>query len=305
MEGVVKRYGGKAALDGLSLSAGTGEVYGLIGPNGAGKTTAMSVMAGLIGFDSGLCEVLGRPPRGRASKERARIGFLPEEPVFADALTAREYLDFIGAAMGFPRSEGRSASLLATVSLSEAAGRRIAGFSRGMRQRLGLACALLGDPELLILDEPSSALDPEGRKDVVEIIRGLKEAGRTVILSTHILHDIERICDRVALVDHGGLLFEGTMSEALESGVAMGTDISISRPFAESEAAELSRWPLAAKAECEGTEAYIEMKAGVEPDSGRSALTAELARLGLPLVSLNPRKRSLEDVFLAKVGRHE
>jgi ABC-2 type transport system ATP-binding protein len=302
--GLVKKYRAKTALDGLSLSVGRGEVYGLIGPNGAGKTTAMSIMAGLIGWDSGSCEVLGKGPRRRGSAERARVGFLPEEPVFAEKLTAREYLRFIGACMGLARPEAEAERLLAQVSLVEAADRRVGGYSRGMRQRLGLACALAGGPELLILDEPSSALDPEGRKDVTALILESKAAGKTVILSTHILSDIERVCDRIGLMRDGRLLLEGGMGEILDDGLGLTVDIRCSRPINEREAAELSRWPMAAAFSASGTDAALELRAA-DLDAARSALMAELGRLGLPVLSLNPRKRSLEELFLAKAGRHE
>jgi len=301
MEGVTKRFGSKTALDGISLSVRGGEVYGFIGPNGAGKTTTMGILVGLTRPDTGLCEIDGR---SHGTRNATGIGFLPEEPAFPQALTGREYLRLVAGTMRLPETEADR--LLARVSLTEAAHRRAGGYSRGMRQRLGLACALLGDPDLFVLDEPSSALDPEGRKDVVDLILTLKAEGRTVFLSTHILSDIERICDRIALIDRGRILLEGSMGDLVGEGFSDRMDLAFRRPLSASEWKAISTLPFARSVEPAdgGLHASLLMKPG-DPDGGRRSLVRALADLDLPVLSLNPRRLTLEELFLSKVGRHE
>jgi len=300
IEKLVKSYRGKRALDGISFSVPEGEVFGFIGPNGAGKTTTMSILAGLIGFDSGVCEI-----DGRAARSGSGIGYLPEQPVFSDYLTGREYLSMLAATMRMPRASEQTGRLLERVSLSDAAGRRIAGYSRGMRQRLGLACALLGGPDIVVLDEPSSALDPEGRRTVVDLIRELKAEGRTVLLSTHILSDIERICDRIALIDSGRILLEGAVDELLGEGFTGQTDLLFSRPLVSAELEALRTLPCVASVRPEnGGAACSVIVEGSDLAGGRMAVVREIADLSLPLVSLTPRRMSLEELFLRKVGRH-
>lgn len=299
MEGVTKRFGPKTALDGISISVHEGEVYGFIGPNGAGKTTTMGILVGLTRPDAGFCRIDGRP-----SGARGGIGFLPEEPAFPQHLTGREYLSMVAGTMRLPDAEADR--LLGKVSLTEAARRRVSGYSRGMRQRLGIACALLGDPDLLVLDEPSSALDPEGRKDVVDLILALKAAGRTVFLSTHILSDIERICDRIALIDAGRILLEGSVADLVGEGLSDRVDLTLSRPLADAQRKALAALSIARTLdEGEGgLRLSIRMAPG-DPEGKRRALVRAVADLDLPMVSLNPRKITLEELFLSKVVRHE
>jgi ABC-2 type transport system ATP-binding protein len=214
-EDLHKLYGQVHALDGLTLTVEPGTVFGFLGPNGAGKTTTIRLLTGLA-----------RPSRGRASvageeisnnrKIAARIGYLPEEPAFYRWMTPAEYLDHIGRLFGLPSQErrARSRELLELVDLAQVSKRRIGGFSRGMRQRLGLAQALVNRPEVLFLDEPVSALDPAGRKQILEMIGRLR-GQCTVFMSTHILQDIERVCDTVGIIDHGRLVVEAPQDELL------------------------------------------------------------------------------------------
>ena len=293
-----KSYGGKRALDGISLTVEEGEIFGFIGPNGAGKTTTMSILVGLIPSDSGVCEVDGKAARGGAA-----VGYLPEQPVFAEQLSAREYLVMLARSMGLRRSGAEIQGLLERVSLAEAAHRRVAGYSRGMRQRLGLACALLGKPELLVLDEPSSALDPEGRRAVVDLIRELKAEGRTVILSTHILSDIERVCDRIALIDSGRILLEGAVDELLGEGPGGRTDLVFSRPLKPSELEALRALPSLSLEVGNGGSVVCVTAEGEGAAGAGLEVVRRIAELELPLVSLNPRRLDLEELFLRKVGR--
>jgi ABC-2 type transport system ATP-binding protein len=300
IQDLVKSYRGKRALDGISFSVREGEIFGFIGPNGAGKTTTLSILAGLIGFDSGTCEVDGMPPRSRGG-----IGYLPEQPVFSDSLTGREYLAMLATTMAIPRAAAETDRLLERVSLSDAADRRIAGYSRGMRQRLALACALLGSPTVLLLDEPSSALDPEGRKAVVDLILGLKAEGRTVLLSTHILSDIERVCDRIALIDSGTILVEGAVDELLGEGLTGRIDLFFSRPLEPVELARLHSLPPVESIQGgNGGSSLTVVARGSDLPGARMALVRTIADLALPLVSFAPRRMSLEDLFLEKVARH-
>ncbi|MGH7230210.1 MAG: ABC transporter ATP-binding protein, partial [Nitrospiraceae bacterium] len=206
------------ALSGLSLSVRRGEIYGFLGPNGAGKTTTLKILLGLMRATSGHAEVLG-VPAGDVNVHR-HIGFLPESPYFYDYLTAEEFLAFYGHLAGQSGEEldRRVTSLLGMVGLSEARTRQLRKFSKGMLQRVGLAQALIHDPELVILDEPMSGLDPIGRKQVRDLILGLRDKGKTVFFSTHIIPDVEMICDRVGIVVKGKLLATGRVDELVSNG---------------------------------------------------------------------------------------
>lgn len=207
------------ALEGLDLDVAAGEIFGLVGPNGAGKSTAIKLLLGLIRPTSGGGTIdghaIGTP------KSRARLGFLPENPALYEFLTAEEYLSLTGALLRLDRKaiEARTAALLAQVGLTHAADLGIRKFSKGMVQRLGLAQALMGDPSIVILDEPMSGLDPIGRKDVRDLIFKLRDEGRTVFFSTHILPDVEAICDRVALLSKGRLTDVGRLDDLLSNRV--------------------------------------------------------------------------------------
>ena len=208
-----KRFGDKEVLRGLSLSVPEHSVYGFIGKNGAGKTTTMKAILGLLRPDEGEILVSGeRVVYGQTATNR-HIGYLPDVPEFYSFMTAEEYLSFSGEIMGMKGSalKERAGELLSLVGL-EGERHRIRGFSRGMKQRLGIAQALLGRPRLLICDEPTSALDPVGRKEILEILRTVREE-TTVLFSTHVLSDVERICTDVAVLDGGSLRIHGGLSE--------------------------------------------------------------------------------------------
>ena len=198
-----KAYGPVLALDGLTLTVEPGTVFGFLGPNGAGKTTTMRLLTGLARPSGGQAWVAGQE-LGRDGRVAARIGYLPEEPAFYPWMTPAEFLDHVGRLFGLPGPgrRARSRELLELVGLSSVHKRRIGGFSRGMRQRLGLAQALVNQPDVLLLDEPVSALDPAGRKEVLELIGQLGRSC-TVFMSTHILQDVERVCDTVAIINRG------------------------------------------------------------------------------------------------------
>lgn len=198
-----------SALSNVSLSVAQGEIFGFLGHNGAGKTTMMKILLGLLRATSGYAELLGSPVQN--VDVRARIGYLPESPYFYDYLTAEEFLYFYGKLAGLHRETIRTRipRLLEQVSLTEARQRQLRKFSKGMLQRIGLAQALIHDPELVILDEPMSGLDPIGRKEVRDLILGLRDQGKTVFFSTHIISDVEMICDRVGILAKGKMLSLG------------------------------------------------------------------------------------------------
>lgn len=210
----------RPALIDLNLRVERGEVFGYLGPNGSGKTTTLKLLTGLLFPDQGTATILGFALDDPAWKFRA--GYLPEQPYFYDYLSAAEYVEYAARLLGLPRAEGRARTrrLLAQVGLGEVAGIPLRRFSKGMLQRLGLAQALVGDPEVVFLDEPMSGLDPLGRRLVRDIVLELKSAGKTVFFSTHILPDAEALCDRVALLREGRLLQCGRLDEILRLDVS-------------------------------------------------------------------------------------
>ncbi|MBI2441391.1 MAG: ABC transporter ATP-binding protein [Lentisphaerae bacterium] len=209
------------ALQGLSLSVEQGHVYGFLGPNGAGKTTTMHVLLGFIRATSGVARLFGEDVRHTIA--RRRIGYLPEHPNTYRFLTGRELLHMAGRLFGLPRAalQARVAELLAQVDLEAAADRRLATYSRGMLQRIGLAQALVNDPDLMILDEPTSGFDPLGRARIRAIIAGERERGKTVFFSSHELSEVERLCDRVGILSGGRLVTEGSVAELVKAGESL------------------------------------------------------------------------------------
>ena len=214
--GVTKRFGAILALDRLDLVVPPGSIFGLLGPNGAGKTTTIRILTGLARPTLGSATVAGVEVGLDEPELRRRLGYLDQDPRFYGWMKGRELLELVGRLHGLAGSELRSrvAEMLARTGLADSADRRIGGYSGGMRQRLGIAQALLHRAQILFLDEPVSSLDPEGRRDLLELIAGLR-GGATVVFSTHVLADVERICDRVAILDRGRLVTEGPLEDLL------------------------------------------------------------------------------------------
>ena len=203
-----KKYGAIPVLNGLSMDIEDGDVYGFLGRNGCGKTTTMNIICNIIHKDEGEITLGGGKP--------IKVGYLPESPMIYGYMTAREYLEYIAACSEWQGDVNkRVAEVLEVVGLSKAANQRAKGFSRGMTQRLGMGAAILGNPELLIFDEPTSALDPQGRAEVIAIINRLKSMGCTIVLSTHILSDVERVANRIGIMRNGTLAEEGSLKELL------------------------------------------------------------------------------------------
>jgi ABC-2 type transport system ATP-binding protein len=277
-------------LKGISFAVEEGEVFGYLGPNGAGKTTTIKCALGLIFPDSGSIRLFGRPHLD--PKAKAGLGFLPENPYFYDYLTAVEFLDFYARLFGLPsevRSE-RIPRLLKLVSMERAAGLQLRKFSRGMLQRVGLAQALINDPSLVILDEPLGGLDPVGRKEIRDIILGLRDAGKTVVFTSHILQDIEMICRRVAIIVGGRIISQGRLADLVSEKVLF-TEVTVSG-LPEPELAALG--PCVAEP---GGRVMVKVadQAGVE--AVLEAARAKRARIH----SLVPRTQTLEDIFVDMV----
>jgi ABC-2 type transport system ATP-binding protein len=211
VRGLVKRYGDLTAVAGVDLTVNVGDVYGYLGPNGAGKTTSLRMMLGLISPTEGSVRLFGRDPMEGVQALEGVAGFV-EAPAFYPYLTGRRNLELLAAFDGGGAAE-RIDSALATVELTKRAGDRVGGYSHGMRQRLGLAASLLRDPKLLLLDEPATGLDPAGMRDMRLLIRRLAEEGITVLLSSHLLTEVEELCNRVAIVRSGSIVYEGAISE--------------------------------------------------------------------------------------------
>ncbi len=279
------------ALAGLSLSVKAGEIYGFLGPNGAGKTTTLKILIGLMRASSGKAMVLGNPVGD--VKTHRQIGFLPESPYFYDYLTAEEFLGFYGRLAGLSHSIlcQRITDMLQLVDLMEARTRQLRKFSKGMLQRVGLAQALIHDPELVILDEPMSGLDPVGRKQVRDIILGLRERGKTVFFSSHILPDVEMICDRVGIIRKGQLLAEGTVDELVHRDHTHSVEI-VCEGLDEGSLDGIRA--VAGRLIQQGRQCLI-----VLPNSDSvSRVLAEISCHRGQVISVTPQKRSLEELFL-------
>ncbi|HJN43115.1 MAG: ABC transporter [Acidobacteria bacterium] len=283
------------ALDGVSLDVQPGEVLGYLGPNGAGKTTTLKLLMQLVYPTSGRAEILGRPAGD--VETRRRLGYLPELPYFYDNLTAEELLVYFGGLFGFSSADARrrASTLLDRAGLGAERRRQLRKYSKGMLQRVGIAQALVNDPEVVFLDEPMSGLDPVGRRDTRELIRSLGEEGRTIFFSSHILSDAEALCSRVAIVAQGRLAATGRLADlAFETKgwelVVTGTDDGAL------EALGLDT----ATTQVDGRY-VIDLPVDRPPDQ----LLPELSRRGLRVVSLTPRRESLEDFFMRLVAHRE
>ncbi|HEY5348742.1 MAG TPA: ABC transporter ATP-binding protein [Candidatus Lustribacter sp.] len=285
---LAKRYGDVDAVSDVSLRVERGTIFGFLGPNGAGKTTCVKLLLGLASPTAGGGTVLGRPLGDRAA--RARIGYLPELFRYHDWMTAREELGFHAGLIGIERSKrGRAIDeVLETIGLSERADRRIGTYSKGMQQRVGLGVALLGSPDLIVLDEPTSALDPIGRIEVREILRSLKARGTTVFLNSHLLGEVELLCDRVAIVDRGRIAAAGPTQELV--GVARGVRLKAS-PAAGPLHSILTRFGIPRD---DGD--WIVVDAMTRDDVPK--LVRELVAAGIALHAIEPLTATLEERFI-------
>jgi ABC-2 type transport system ATP-binding protein len=284
------------ALDRLTLDVAPGEVFGFLGPNGAGKTTTLKLLMQLVHPTSGSAEILGRPLGDLDAKRR--IGYLPENPYFYDYLTAEELLVYFAGLFGYPSSErrARAARLLDEVGIGSERRLPLRKFSKGMLQRVGIAQALVNDPELIIFDEPMSGLDPLGRRDVRALILRLRDRGATVFFSSHVLSDAEALCSRVAILAGGRLIASGRLSELLVFEtrgwelIVSDLDPSVAQRVAPNVRRTVEIGP---------GRYQFELPAEAAPER----LLAELTATGAKPVSLNPHRPTLEDFFVEQVAR--
>jgi ABC-2 type transport system ATP-binding protein len=290
--GLTKRYGKVVAIDDLSLTVAPGEVVGLLGPNGAGKSTTVKTLVGLVHATAGSAELFGVP--SDRPEARRHVGYLPELFRFHEWMTGRQLLAFHGELAGIGRDQLAAGipDVLNRVGLANRADERIGGYSKGMAQRIGLAQAIIGSPRLVILDEPTSALDPVGRREVRDLIRDLRSNGTAILLNSHLLGEVEQVCDRVAVIDRGRLVFEGDIGEL--TGGAHRLEVRVERLSGELVTA-LGRFG-------DVTVTGADTVHVDAPDLGLAADIADLVvSTGHRLLALTPIGRNLEEAFTEMV----
>jgi ABC-2 type transport system ATP-binding protein len=286
--GLQRRYGRRTAVEDVSLEVGRGEVVGLLGPNGAGKTTVIKMLLGLVRPDAGEAKLLGQSASDPAA--RTRVGYLPELFRYQPWLSAAEVVALHVRLLGADVSAGEQHGLLTLVGLGERGGDRVGGFSKGMQQRLGLAVALVGEPELVILDEPTSALDPIGRVDVRDLVLSLKERGVAVLLNSHLIGEVERVCDRVVILDRGRVAASGTLGELLGRR-ELRLRLTELTPAAEER--------LAATGEIARNDGWITVALPAEDDgTAVPDLVRDLVAHGARVHAVEPARISLEERLL-------
>ena len=303
VEGIVKDFRPgfglrrKRVLDGVTFDVHDGEIFGFVGPNGAGKTTTLKLLMGLIRPTEGRASILGCDVG--ESEFRHQVGFLPENPYFYPFLTAREILDFYARLSGVPGAERRQRveRLLEVVHLGHAMDARLRTFSKGMLQRVGIAQALIHDPKVVFLDEPMSGIDPLGRKEIRDLILSLRAEGKTVFMNTHILHDVEMICDRVAIIVKGQIRHQGRIEDFMPDA-RRRTDIVVASLPPETAEGLAERFEL----EMRGLGERIELRADEKDVHG---VLDRVMTVGAEVISVTPHRNSLEDVFLDAVREGE
>ena len=286
--GLLKRYGPVTAVDHVDLTVRAGDVYGYLGPNGAGKTTSLRMLLGLIRPDAGSAKLFGRDPLLEGARALDGVAGFVEAPRFYPYLTGRKNLELVAALDGGDASE-RIDDALHTVDLHTRSHDKVGGYSHGMKQRLGIAGALLRDPRLLLLDEPTTGLDPAGMRDMRALVHRLAEDGLTVLLSSHLMDEVEDLCDRVAIVARGRVVYEGALDELI-AGTAGRYDL---RTTDDGAAAAIAR-------RAEGIDDVTAAAGGLSlagDERAVAALTLELAQAGIGLRALVPRTATLEELF--------
>ena len=286
--GLSKRFGRITAVDGLDLEVRAGEVLGFLGPNGAGKSTTVGMVLGLVNPTAGRIELFGRDPGAHRAALMRRVGAVIEAPAFYPYLSGRDNLRALALAAGGVPAE-RIEALLAQVGLAERAGSPVKTYSLGMKQRLGIASTLLTDPALVILDEPTNGLDPAGQREVRDLIPQLARDGRAVLLASHLLHEVEQVCDRVAIIHKGRLVESGAVGELLRRESFLS--IEIAEP--ERAAATLRALPFVERVTFGATRVTV-----VAPPERGAEVNRALAERGMYATAIVPRTSSLEEVFL-------
>ncbi|WP_298404241.1 ABC transporter ATP-binding protein [uncultured Chloroflexus sp.] len=291
---LTKQYGTFIAVDHLNLTVRKGEIFGLLGPNGAGKTTTILMLLGLTEPTGGSVRVLGLDPARQPLSVKARVGYLPDQVGFYDNLTARENLNYIAKLNGMrePEMSKRINEALAQVGLSNVADRRVKTFSRGMRQRLGVAEILIKQPQLIIMDEPTLALDPEAVREFLDLIRQLKASGITILLSSHLLQQVQAVCDRVGLFHQGRMVLEGTVGELAQRVLGGAYRIHVEAEGGDAVAAALHALPDVVKVSANGSQYNVEARADLRAEIARKVIEA-----GGKLLGLSVDTPSLDEVY--------
>jgi len=302
VEGLERRFGIVTALRDVSFTVPAGQIYGLLGPNGAGKTTTVRILAGLIAPSAGRVRVVDLE-LGRENRQiRSLTGILTESPGLHDRLTARQNLNYYARLYGLTDAALRAAvdRYLAVVGLTDAADRRVGGYSKGMRQRVAIARALLHEPRVIYLDEPTSALDPEAAKSIRELVVTLRDEGRSIVLCTHNLDEAERVCDRIGILN-GRLLAEGTPAELRRRGRSAATRVALDGGSVDASAlaAALGALPFVRNARAEGGDLWVEL---AQPRRDTPELVRELVTRGARVMAVAEDVASLEQVYLELVG---
>jgi ABC-2 type transport system ATP-binding protein len=304
---LTKAYGDLVAVDNLNLAVRSGEVFGLLGPNGAGKTTTILMLLGLSEPTSGRAEVVGFDPTRQPLEVKRRVGYLPDDVGFYAELTGRQNMRYTAALNGIDRHEanGRIDELLEQVGLGDAADRRVEQYSRGMRQRLGLADALVKDPSIVILDEPTASIDPAGVTEVLALIQTLaRENGVTVLLSSHLLHQVHQVCDRVAIFNKGRVLAQGKMAQLAEelAGDQLELEVGLEGPADQVEAA-LRSVSGVVKVTRDPHDPGLWHVTG--PQSIRTHIAVDLAARGMGIRQLRRVGDELDEIYLRYFQRDE
>jgi ABC-2 type transport system ATP-binding protein len=299
---LTKRYNGTAVVNGISFSVARGEIFGLLGPNGAGKTTTILMLLGLSDISAGQARVLGHDPTREPLQVKRRVGYLPDQVGFYDNLTAAENLRYTARLMGFDREEREQKihASLGHVGLADVTDTRVATFSRGMRQRLGLAEILMKDAQIAILDEPTSGLDPQATHELLNVIRDLKHRGVSVLLSSHLLERVQSVCDRVALFNQGNIALIGTVPELGREVIGGGFRVEVEAE-GQGLAERLAAVPGVQKVEAAGTNRWrLTCDHDVRPEAAAAVVGA-----GGRLLRLSVEEPSLEAIYTRYFQTHE
>jgi len=298
---LVKNYRNVEALKAISFEVDKGSVFGFIGRNGAGKTTTMNILTGLIRFNSGKIFIKGKDFLKHKRELVKSIGYLPETPAFYNYMNAYQYLNFMRDIIGFDAEKSGKyiKRLIEMVKLTKQAKRRIGGYSRGMKQRLALAVAFMNNPEILFLDEPASALDPEGRLEMLELIESLKNDRITIFISTHILNDAERVCDKICIIDEGKIILTEDLSQLYKTYIQPIFDIE----FEEEPGKEVNRfkklsWIESIKRKGRRISLYIK-----DIDHAKKEVLKEISKLKVNISSYQIRKSTLEDIYIRMIKK--
>ena len=294
---LTKKYGNLTAVDDLNLTVKDGDIFGFIGPNGAGKTTTMRILVTLLEPTRGQASVNGLDVRRHGKKVRRLVGYMPDFMGVYDDLKVFEYLEFFAAAFGIERRKRKSIveGVLELTDLQSKQSAAVDSLSRGMQQRLGLARVLIHDPKVLILDEPASGLDPRARIEIRELLRELKRMGKTIMISSHILSELEEICDHVGIIEHGRMVFSGTLEEILPR-LGIQSKVRVKVADSQDKAVELlTALPQISQVRISGDYIAVTLHEG---QNGDGIIARTLVNADLDIISIQPEKLKLDDAFL-------